>query len=345
MAQSNDYRLEQSRKYKEKYEADLKELPGMCAMYIRAKGIHCMAGTLAATTDDLLTFFTWLASVNPEIANKGIKNVTYEDLGNLTFDDINEFQATRIHELGNKPTRVARLMASLHTFFRYLCEHRLIHSDPTSGAEHVRIKRDKDVVRMEVGETKKFVEGIRNAEGTSERSKKFSEKTNYRDTAIAVLMLNTGVRVSECVGLDIDDIDLEEGYATVIRKGGVMDHVYLNDETKAALADYIALERPMYMADENEKALFLSLRKKRMDVRSVQAMIKKYVSVTLPSRKDELHCHSLRKTCGSRIYELSNDLKMVQDVLGHASPSTSELYIGGSNKRKLSNMDLYNGEN
>ena len=111
-----------------------------------------------------------------------------------------------------------------------------------------------------------------------------------RDLAIISLLLGTGIRVSECVGLNIDDIDFNNNAFTVTRKGGNRSTLYFSDEIKAVLIDYMEERKEKNI---NEKALFLSLRDKRISVRAVEYLVKKYAKIISPLKN---HPHKLRST-------------------------------------------------
>lgn len=344
MESKNTYRSDLSRKYIEKYHELQEQLPGFCSSYLSNKGIRCKTDTLVMTCWDLLEFFNWLIESNPSLRGKTPKQLTLSDLSNLTYDDINEFQSCRLHMLENKPSRVARLMSSIRTFFRYEVTHGFLPVDPTAGCANVRIPHNKDIVKLNKEEVSKLVSTVKGAQGPNQRTQKMQAKHQYRDTAIVVLLLNTGIRVSELVGLNVEDVDIEtdEPSIYVIRKGGGADRVYLNKDAVEALKKYLELERNGYMTtDESLSALFLSNRSQRLTVRSVQKMVEKYVRFALPQRSD-VHVHTFRKTYGTRLYDLTGDIKMVQDVLGHSDPSTtSRYYIGSNHKKEAKDINPY----
>ena len=342
---SNSYRSTCAKKDIQKYSELRQLLPDLCSSYLSDKGINCKTDTLVMICRDLLDFFYWLIESNPELSGKTPRELQKEHLAMLTYDDINEFQNYRLHVLNNKPTRVARIMSTLRTFFKYQYSRDLLPNDPTTGAASVRIPRNKAVVRLESEEVHDLVTAVEHSYASSKRAQQLRKKNKYRDTAIIVLLLNTGIRISELVGLNIEDVNLvaNEPSIFVIRKGGGADQVFLNQSAASALSRYIELERSQYISPEDkENALFLSNRHSRFTVRSIQKMIEEYVKIALPRKNDSIHPHTFRKTYGTRLYDLTGDIKMVQDVLGHKDPSTtSTYYIGSSHKREARNIDPY----
>lgn len=135
------------------------------------------------------------------------------------------------------------------------------------------------------------------------------------------LMLGTGIRVSECVGLDIDDVDFKNNGIKIHRKGGYESIVYFGEEVEKALADYMQERQKIMPKEGNGNALFLSMQKKRMSVRSVENLVKKY-SKLVTSIKN-ITPHKLRSTYGTTLYQESGDIYLVADVLGHKDVNTT----------------------
>jgi integrase len=210
----------------------------------------------------------------------------------------------------------------------------IITRNPVAAAVRFHIPAKKTIDVLEKKEAKKLLNAVENTDLDSPNAAARSKRTVLRDTAIVTLLLNSGIRIAELVGLDVSDVDFDNGCIYIIRKGGAPDKVYLNDQTLGVLKDYIDLERPAYSDGGKETALFLSNRKKRMAVRSIQEMLKKYGSSALPSRR-HLSPHTLRRTYGTALYEATGDLKNTQAVLGHTDVrTTSKYYVRESDIRK-----------
>lgn len=137
-----------------------------------------------------------------------------------------------------------------------------------------------------------------------------------------MLFLGTGIRVSECVGINISDVDLENNAFVVTRKGGNQVVLYFPPEVATALAEYISQRVQMETLPGHEDALFLSLQKRRLDQRSVQNLVKKYAAVAAPL-KDKISPHKLRSTFATNLYQDTGDIYLVADVLGHSSVDTT----------------------
>lgn len=135
-------------------------------------------------------------------------------------------------------------------------------------------------------------------------------------------MLGTGIRVSECVGLNLNDIDLKNDGIRVHRKGGKEVTVYFSDELESLLLSYLAERKHMETAKGHEEALFISLQMKRISVRSVEKLVKKYAKAVAPLKK--ITPHKLRSTYGTNLYRETGDIYLVADVLGHSDVNTTK---------------------
>lgn len=350
MAQS--YYQDRLVKENEKLQSLKQTLPDYAVSFLNAKGVSCRTSSVVAYAFDLHLFFQYLQQHNPSLRDTAIKDIPIEILENLTFEDINEYQAYLQHGIrddghiytSNEYT-LSRRMSCLRSFFKYQVIHKYLPNDPTQGAERVRLKKDKTIDRLSVNEAQSMVDAVENVR-ISGRAKKFREKTKYRDTAIVTLLLNTGIRISELIGLDIHDVNFRESQLTVIRKGGKRDTVYFNDETSSALMTYIELERERYIG-EDDKPLFYSNRKRRIEVSTVQKMLREYGRTALPET-ERIYPHKFRKTYGTLLYEATGDIEEVSSTLGHSSiATTSAHYIDKSehNKRHAGGLNLYDIKN
>lgn len=149
------------------------------------------------------------------------------------------------------------------------------------------------------------------------------------------LLLGTGLRVSECVGLNITDIDFGVDGLRVHRKGGKEVIVYFGEEVEQALREYLRERKEIVTAEGDEDALFLSMQRKRINVRSVENLVKKYAKTVTPLKK--ITPHKLRSTYGTNLYHETNDIYLVADVLGHSDVNTTKKhYAAQADERRRS---------
>ena len=159
-------------------------------------------------------------------------------------------------------------------------------------------------------------------EKLTERQKIYHNKTKKRDMAILTLLLGTGIRVSECVGLDLNDIDPKNNGIKVHRKGGSEVMVYFGDEVAEALDAYLDERLEMEPQEGSTEAVFLSMQNRRINVRSVENLVKKYSRLVTTVKN--ITPHKLRSTYGTTLYQETGDIYLVADVLGHKDVNTTK---------------------
>ena len=308
--------------------------------------------TAHSYTRDICFFFNFLKEKNPLCRDLLIKDISLDIIKQLNAQDINEYQI--YISSGHKPDKhgsikpvnsraIARKMAALRNYFKYLINHDYILVDPTQkAATRKKDVEKKDIRRLDTEQVRTLTESVENVSSASHHSKVMAERTAKRDLAIITLILNTGIRVSECAGLDLSDVDFSDNTITIIRKGGSPDHLYLNEVVRNTLRDYIKTERPILLDGQEDPALFISLKRRRMSVRSIQYMVEKYGKNSNLSGK--LTPHKLRRTYGTALYNKTGDIYMVADVLGHKDVNTTVKHyaaIEEEHKQKASQIDIY----
>ena len=192
---------------------------------------------------------------------------------------------------------------------------------------------------MDNGETGDFLRAVETGAGPkSKMEEHYYGIYAKRDTMIMNILLSTGIRVSELVGLDIKDVDLLHSGIRIIRKGGKEDIICYNDKVREMLKDYIEYRKKIISKEGHENALFLSSQKRRITVRSVENLVKKYAGRASLLKK--ITPHKLRATYGTALYEETNDLYLVAEVLGHESVETTRKhYTEVTNRHKYENRN------
>ncbi len=298
----------------------LDELPDYCSDFFRGIENVTSHRTRLAYAYDLTLFFNYLKE-------KGYSVDRFEILNLLTVSDLEKYieylnyfvveknGVKQVHK--NNEKGKSRKIASLRTFFKYFYKKQKISSNPASLIDMPKI-HSKEIVRLEVDEVAKLLDTIEKETPVSKIEKFYHEKTKARDLALVILLLGTGMRVSECVGIDIKDIDFKQSGIKITRKGGNESIVYFGDEVKKYLLEYLE-ERVKILT--NTDALFLSLQKTRITVRTVQNLVKKY-SKKVTTLKN-ISPHKLRSTYGTNLYKETGDIYLVADVLGHKDVNTT----------------------
>lgn len=306
----------------------LAELPIICTDFIRAIEPTTQPLTRYVYCCDLKLFFNFITKELPAFADKNIPALTPSDISLITSRDIHmylEYLSLYINEADEAITNTEagrmRKLASLRTFYKYLFMNELITTD-VSRLVNMPKRHEKPILRMEIDEVARMLDLVESGSGFNTRQQKYNEATKIRDLAILSLFLGTGIRVSELVGIDIDDVDFNINGFTVTRKGGNQAVLYFPDEVASALKDYLIQRKEIIACPGHENALFLSLQKKRIGVRSIENMVKKYATLAAPLKK-RLSPHKLRSTFGTNLYQETGDIYLVADVLGHADVNTT----------------------
>jgi site-specific recombinase XerD len=197
----------------------------------------------------------------------------------------------------------------------------LITTNPSLLVDLPKLK-ERAIVRLEPEESANLLDEVESGESLTDRQSAFHEKTQLRDLALVSLLLGTGIRISECVAIDISDIDFTNNSFRITRKGGDEAILYLPEEVVDILKEHIrdraktAAARP-----EDADALFLSLRKTRLTVSTIEKMLKKYATGAVPLKN--ISPHKLRSTYGTNLYRETGDIYLVSDVLGHKDVNTT----------------------
>jgi len=221
----------------------------------------------------------------------------------------------------NDERGLKRKLASLRSFYRYLYKNEMIGQDPAVKVDMPKI-HEKTITRLDIDEVANLLDEVESGESLTEKQQKFHEKTKKRDLAMMTLLLGTGIRVSECVGLDMDDVDFKNDGIRIHRKGGKEVVVYFGDEVESALLSYIEERKKTEAVAGHEEALFLSLQKKRISVRAVEKLVKKYAQTVTTVK--HITPHKLRSTYGTNLYRETGDIYLVADVLGHNDVNTTK---------------------
>ncbi len=321
----------------------LKELPPFARDYFRAIGTTASSRTRLSYAYDLKIFFQYLLKENPAFKDLTMADLQVDVLDRLEAVDIEEYQeylkVYQSQDTGLENTNgergIKRKMSALRSFYAYYYKREMIRSNPTLLVDMPKL-HDKSIVKLDPNEVAALLDHIEHAGDTLTGQKKtYYEKTKERDLAIFTLLLGTGIRVSECVGLDVEDIDLQNNGLKVHRKGGNEMIVYFGDEVAQALLDYLEIRKGITPLPGHEHALFYSTQRRRISVKAVENLVKKYAREITTTKK--ITPHKLRSTYGTALYEETGDIYLVADVLGHKDVNTTRKHyadMGDAHRRK-----------
>lgn len=279
---------------------------------------------------DLVNFFKFMAD---RFELTDIKSFTEKYLKKITLNDIHAYVSHLAIDNRSKATTRARKISTIRIFFKYLSQKaNILEINPAQNLETPKLEKRMPKY-LSLDDSKKLLNAAEN-----------EDNRNYkRDYAITTLFLNCGMRLSELVGININDIDFNECKMTVIGKGNKERTIYLNKSCMVAISSYLNSRPPSNMvkhdSKNSDKALFLSEQKQRISNRTVQNIITKELKHAGLDSKN-LSVHKLRHTAATLMYQYGNvDIRALQEVLGHESISTTEIYTHVANVQARSAIE------
>lgn len=325
-------------------------LPDFVFDFFRGIEVSTSTKTRIGYSYDLRIFFEYCTEFIEHIKTKAIADISLEDLEIIKPRDFERYMEYLTYYEKPHPSKKgeivayqntaqgkSRKLACLRTFFYYFYKREMIETQLITLVELPKIT-EKNIVRLEVDEVAKMLDIVESGDKLTKKQQQYHTKNKKRDLAIVTLLLGTGIRVSECVGLNLEDVDFEVGGIKITRKGGNETIIYFGDEVEYALDQYME-EREQVESIIDEDALFLSMQKKRISVRAIQMMVKKYASL-VTSLKD-ISPHKLRSTYGTNLYRETGDIYLVADVLGHKDVNTTKKHyaqIDDERRRSAANV-------
>ena len=320
-----------------------KELPYFCTDFFRGIEASTSVRTRIAYAHDLKIFFQFLKTANPRTFDNPAHTLTPGDLEKLTVSDLEEYidylkchPSDTCEDVVNTERGLMRKVSSLRSFYSYFFRNELIEKNPAALVRMPKL-HEKEIIRLEIiwlaiDAGAKLLDEVEEGDKLTEKQKLYHERTKVRDLAMMSLLLGTGIRVSECVGLNINDIDLDTCGARVYRKGGKESVIYFSDEVRDVLEDYLDEREMIDAVPGNEDALFLSMQRKRINVRSVENLVKKYAKLVTPLKK--ITPHKLRSTYGTSLYRETGDIYLVASVLGHNDVNTTRKHYAAQEEER-----------
>ena len=306
----------------------LSTLPAFCKDYFRAIDSTTTTKTRISYAYDIRIFFQFLLDENPVFKNYAMTDFSVDVLDQIKAIDLEEYmEYLKVYQNGDKTETngergLKRKISALRSFYAYYYKREMIHTNPTVLIDVPKI-HDKSIIRLDTDEVALLVDYIEHCgDSLTGQKRVYYEKTKERDLAIVTLLLGTGIRVSECVGLDIEDVDFKNNGIKVTRKGGNEMVVYFGEEVEKALKRYLEVRAGITPLAGHEHALFYSAQRKRMGVQAVENMVKKYSRQITTTKK--ITPHKLRSTYGTALYQETGDIYLVADVLGHKDVNTTK---------------------
>ena len=266
---------------------------------------------------DIRTFLRFMKPTAAEFEKISISDVTIEDIKAVRDYDVIDYLMFVNYERENSPTTRMRKLSALRSFFGYLhLKKKLIDEDPTANVDAPKpAKRLPKYMSYE--ECVRLLETVRSD---------VQSPTYIRDFAIISPFLNTGMRLSELVGLNLQSLSSNLSMLRVVGKGNKERMIYLNDFASKAVAEYLQLRLDPRYIKTSDTALFLSSREQRISAKTVQWVVYKYLRLAGLEHK-KLSVHKLRHTAATLMYQSGKvDIRILKDILGHEQLNTTQIY-------------------
>lgn len=343
MESKRNYHDEQNKLNTVKMRKVAEELPAFSKQFFRGIENNTSTRTRLAYAYDMRVFFEYMFKNNSYCSKMKIKDFPLSILDSITREDIEEYleyityYQKENREITNDERGKSRKLASLRSFYNYFYQAELIEKNPAVLIPMPKL-HEKEIVRLDVDEVAILLDQAEEGNKLTKGQLKYHQKTKLRDIALLTLLLGTGIRVSECVGLDIEDTDFKNNGIKIRRKGGYETAVYFGEEVEHSLKEYMKQRSHTIPLSGHEHALFLSIQNRRITVRAVENLVKKYAS-TVTSLKN-ITPHKLRSTYGTSLYRETGDIYLVADVLGHKDVNTTRKHyaaVEDERRRKAAN--------
>lgn len=321
--------------YTERAREICDQLPEYVRQFIVGIQMRTTPLTRFAYANDLKIFLHYLLKTRYKNKYSDVKQITLEDLSQLEAFDIELFLEYLSYYIGDDGKKIKcgerakeRKLSALRSFFKYYYKHNFLDSNITQKVDTPKI-HDKPIVFLEKTEMSRLLDEAVSGDSLSVREKNYHAITKTRDVALLSLMLGTGIRISECVGINNSDLNFDNNSVLITRKGGNKAILYFSEEVASALIDYLNWKEDQITDQtqfgknmKDDDALFLSLQGKRINIRTVENLVKKYATIAAPLKK--ITPHKLRSTFGTTLYRETKDIYVVADILGHRDVNTTK---------------------
>ena len=326
----------------------LTELPDFVSTFVYSLSNNNTALTKLEYSRDIKFFLEFLSNCTAEYSEKPIKEFTLDDLENVPVLRVNEYLTYLKGEKGkdneHKATTIKRRRASISSMYNFFIKNEKLTRNPVSATESVKLP-DKPVIFLTNEEQNRLLDVIRSGEGLSDKAKKQHAIYESRDIAMFILMLDTGLRVSELLSSDIKDYDFDAHSVVVTRKGGDVQEVYYSDECGYYLTDYFEHQKAKYALKNGNFPAFTTTSGNRMTVRSVELLVKKYAYAAFGEAKAELLSpHKLRSSFAMSFYRATDhNILLLQKKLNHKNITTTNIYAKADKEEMIESRNVMQG--
>ncbi len=348
--------------YSNKINALLDEMPDFVTDFIFNFKNSENLPTMLQYSRDIYDFLRFMVNYLPEFSDKKIKDLTLKDMSMLQPLDINRYLTTiksakdrRYTKLRDKAnaendipqnhnsSTIKRLRATLSSMFGFFMISGKLSTNPAAAVRNNPLP-EKSLIYLTNEEQTAMLNVVRTGENLEGKAAAHHERFVLRDSAMILLLLDTGLRVSEMLPTNIIDYDFESCSLITIRKGGGTDTVYFSDECASYLQEYFDAQRAKYMIPDAQIPAFTTLKGERLGARAVENLVKKYAKAGLGAKGKLITPHKLRSSFAMSFYSASdNDLLLLKEKLHHKSINTTNIYAKAAPGKKADTRNLLQG--
>lgn len=317
-------------------------LPDFCRPFFTQTGnIHTLPTRLGYIRD-LHRFFSYLIYNHPQFAfYKEASEIKPSDLDALTTSDIDIYITKELDR--TSPKTVARKKAALSSFYHYMTsgDRNVLKKNPMLAVTKVIQDKDGTLIYLDMEEQIKLINTVMYGTGLDKKKALYHARYQKRDTALILLALDTGLRVSEIHRLDIIDVDLNKCMVQVYRKRRKIQEMSFSDEVRDAICDYLS-ERTAKVPDlALTEPLFVTLKGERLTVRAIEYLVKKYAASSVGMKAAKVTPHKLRSSFAMEYYRATDkDILALQEALGHDSLVATNIYAKATKDEMVKNRGL-----
>lgn len=266
-----------------------------------------------------------------------INELGYEEnfmLDEVSKYEIAEFLSDLVLTSDDSPVTRNRKLYSIRSFYKYLVKYEYVEKNSALTIEASKTKIRAEPIYLKLADAQKYIQTIKEYDGVNKK----------RDLAIVKIFLYAGLRISELINLDLEDIDYGDQSIKFYGKGNKERYVPLHKDVITSIEEYLPERNEIKPKNKDAKrALFLSRHGKRISPRSIQIFVKKYAKMAGVKKASKITPHKLRHTFASILYQKTKDLRVVQDLLGHTNISTTQIYTHTDTEQKKEAIDEFPG--
>ena len=318
--------------------------------------------TMLQYSRDIYDFLNFMVNYLADSSDKEIKEITLSDMAKIEPLDVNRYLTTigsskdrRYTKLRDKinaqnqvpqshnASTIKRLRATLSSMYGFFMISGKLGTNPAAAVRNKALP-DKNLIYLTNEEQKELLNAVRTGENLEGKAAALHERFEVRDSAMILLLLDTGLRVSEMLTTNIIDYDFDKCSVITVRKGGGTDTVYFSDECASYLQEYFDAQRARFLISDAQIPAFTTLKGERLGVRAVENLVKKYAKAGLGAKGKLITPHKLRSSFAMSFYSASdNDLLLLKEKLHHKSINTTNIYAKAAPGKKEETRNILQG--